>query len=149
MTLNSKIASLAETFASSVLAAIRSASLEEILAEGKGSRSTSFAAASSPASPAKRGPGRPRKIQVSAPAPVPAKTGKGGRLARRSESDIQHVVGLIVAKLGEHKAGLRSEQLQKALKLDKKEITGPLLLALSNKKVVKTGQKRSTTYFAK
>jgi hypothetical protein len=152
MTLNSKIASLAETFASSVLAAIRSASLEEILAEGKGSRSTSFTAASShvsAASPAKRGPGRPRKIQVTAPAPAPAKTGKGGRLARRSESDIQHVVGLIVSKLGEHKAGLRSEQIQKALKLDKKEITGPLLLALSSKKIVKTGQKRSTTYFAK
>ena len=78
-----------------------------------------------------------------------AKRGKGGRLARRSPEDLQHVVGLIVGKLGERKAGMRSEELQKALKLDKKEITGPLNLALSTKKVVKTGQKRSTTYFAK
>ena len=58
-------------------------------------------------------------------------------------------MGLIVAKLGEHKDGLRSEQLQKELKLDKKEITGPLMLALSKKKITKKGQKRSTTYFAK
>src|ERR1700733_7336505 len=120
-TLKSKIASLADSFAAGVLAAIRSASLDEILAGGGA------------AAPAKRGPGRPRKAAASAPAaaapksaPVkpapfkPAKRGKGGRLARRSPSDIEHVVGLIVAKLGEHKDGLRSEQLQKELKLDKK-----------------------------
>ena len=58
-------------------------------------------------------------------------------------------MGLIVGKLGEHKSGLRSEQLQKVLKLDKKEITGPLNQALASKKITKKGQKRSTTYFAK
>jgi hypothetical protein len=141
--LKSNIAVLAETFATSVLAAIRSASLDEILAGGG-------------SAPARRGPGRPRKANGAAtttsskPATSkPATKTKGGRLARRSPSDLEHVVGLIVAKLGEHKAGMRSEELQKALKLDKKEITGPLNLALSSKKVVKTGQKRSTTYFAK
>jgi hypothetical protein len=142
-TLKSKIASLADSFAAGVLAAIRSASLDEILAGG----------GASGAAPAKRGPGRPRKVAAeSAPAaaaPKPAKRGKGGRLARRSPSDIEHVIGLIVAKLGEHKDGLRSEQLQKELKLDKKEITGPLNQALAAKKITKKGQKRSTTYFAK
>ena len=137
-TLKSTISSLADSFAASVLAAIRSASLEEILAGGG-------------AAPAKRGPGRPRKTDGAAPAaaPKPAPRGKGGRLARRSPSDIEHIVGLIVGKLGEHKTGLRSEQLQKELRLDKKEITGPLNQALAEKKITKKGQKRSTTYFAR
>jgi hypothetical protein len=145
--LKSTIASLADAFAAGVLAAVRSASLEEILAGGS-------------ATPAKRGLGRPAKATNGAelvpggggqPDPLTkrAKRGKGGRLARRSTSDIEHVIGLIVAKLGEHKAGLRSEQLQKVLKLDKKEITRPIELALKAKKIAKKGEKRSTTYFSK
>jgi hypothetical protein len=135
-TLKTQIASLADSFAAGVLAAIRSASLEAILAGG--------------GAPARRGPGRPPKTN-GAPSranPKPAKRGKGGRLARRSSSDIEHVIGLVVAKLSEHKNGLRSEQLQKVLKLDKKEITGPLNQALAAKKITKKGQRRSTTYFA-
>jgi hypothetical protein len=137
-TLKSKIASLADSFAAGVLAAIRSSSLEEILSGGG-------------SAPARRGPGRPRKADAveTAETPKPAKRGKGGRLARRSPADIERVVALIVGKLGEHKAGLRSEQLQKVLKLDKKEITGPLNQALAAKKITKKGQKRSTTYFAR
>jgi hypothetical protein len=145
-TLKSRIAELADTFVAGVLSAIRGASLAEILGDG------------SSAAPAKRGPGRSKRAAVVAggggmpdPLNVPkkAKRGKGGRLMRRSTSDIERVIGLVVAKLGEHKAGLRSEQLQKALKIDKKEITRPLELALKAKKIVKTGKKRSTTYFAK
>jgi hypothetical protein len=130
---------LAETFTDGILAAIRNASLEDILA-GE--------------APAKRGGGRsaPKASGGGQPEPLgtpgAAKRGKG-RLARRSASDIEHVVGRIVAKLREHKAGLRSEQLQKMLKLDKKEITRPLEQALAAKKITKKGQKRSTTYFAK
>lgn len=141
-TLKSKIATLADSFAAEVLAAIRSSSLEEILSGG---------GSGGGAAPVRRGPGRPRKVDAGAAmeAPKPAKRGKGGRLARRSPADIERVVGLIVGKLGEHKAGLRSEQLQKVLKLDKKEITGPLNQALAAKKITKKGQKRSTTYFAK
>jgi hypothetical protein len=137
-TLKTKIASLADSFAAGVLAAIRSASLEEILA-GESAAAT------------KRRPGRPRTSNEGVPAEAqkPAKRGKGGRLARRSPSDIEHIVGLIVGKLGEHKGGLRSEQLQKVLKLDKKEITGPLNQALAAKRITKKGQKRSTTYFAR
>ena len=154
MSLQKSIESLAETFASSVLAAIRSASLEEILTEGKAGRATSKPHQVA-VTPVKRGPGRPRKV-VAAPtngasvkaAPAP-KMGKGGRLPRRSEADLQKVVGLIVGALKPAIEGLRSEQLQKVLKLDKKEITGPLNLALSEKKISKKGQKRSTTYFVK
>ena len=70
-----------------------------------------------------------------------------GRLPRRSPADLEKVVGLVVGALGKAKEGLRSEQLQETLKLSKKEIVGPLTLALSEKKIVKKGQKRATTYF--
>jgi hypothetical protein len=132
-TLKQQIHALAENLANNLVAAVQSASLEEILSGGGAPR---------------RGPGRPPKARGGGGQPAPKKT-KGGRLARRSPEDIEHVIGLVVAKLGEHKDGLRSEQLQKALKLSKKEIVGPLTLALAKKKVTKKGQRRSTTYFAK
>jgi hypothetical protein len=140
--LKNQIASLADTFASGVLAAIRSASLEEIL-DGGGRASTSRQG------PAKRGPGRPRKTEVAAAPAKPAKKGKGGRLARRSPEDIEKVVGLITSALAKAGKGLRSEELQKVLKLDKKEITGPIAQALATKKIAKKGEKRATTYFGK
>jgi hypothetical protein len=56
---------------------------------------------------------------------------------------------LVVGALKQAPEGLRSEHLQRVLKLSKKEIVGPLALALSQKKVSKKGQRRSTTYFAK
>jgi len=136
--LQNRIQTLADSFAQGVLAAIRSASLEEILAGGG-------------AAP-KRGPGRPPKVAVSVPKAAPAnppKRGKGGRLARRSPSDIEHVIGLITKALGDAGKGLRSEELQKVLKLSKKEIVGPLTQALASKRITKKGQKRATTYFAK
>ena len=148
-TLKSSIASLAENFSAGVLAAIRSASLEEILAGGG-------------AGSAKRGPGRPKTATNGAAVarggggqpdplstPTRAKRGKGGRLARRSPEQIAQVVESIVGALKKSKDGLRSEQLQKLLKLDKKEISGPLAEALDGKKISKKGQRRATTYFAR
>ena len=53
-----------------------------------------------------------------------------------------------MAKLKEHKGGLRSEQLQKVLHLSKREIVRPISDALATKKISKKGEKRSTTYFS-
>jgi hypothetical protein len=137
MSLKNRISALAEEFSAGVLAAIRAASLEEILAEGSrsGGRAASAAAATN-GEPAKRGPGRPRGK-------------KSGRLARRSPEQIAQVVESIIGALKKNKAGMRSEQLQKLLSLDKKEISGPLNEALEGKKITKKGQRRATTYFAK
>jgi hypothetical protein len=135
MTLKNRISTLAEEFSAGVLAAIRSASLEEILSEGGRSRGSAAAVHAPSAAPAKRGPGRPRK--------------KSGRLARRSPEQIAQVVESIVGALKKQKAGMRSEQLQKLLSLDKKEISGPLAEALSGKKISKKGERRATTYFAR
>ncbi len=129
MTLKSDIEALASTFADGVLAALRNASLEDIL-EGR----VSPVAKSAPARPTSSTTSRPQKT--------------AGGSGRRSASDIAHVEGVIVAKLREHRAGLRSEQLQKVLKLSKAEIVRPIASALAAKKIVKTGEKRATTYFA-
>jgi hypothetical protein len=129
MTLKSEIEALAMQFADGVIAALRNASLQDLL--------DGHASAPKGASP-----------RAGAPAPS-AGARKGQGRVRRSASDIEHVQGLIVAKLREHAMGLRSEQLQKALKLTKQEIVGPIAAALAAKKIVKTGEKRATTYFAK
>jgi len=144
MSLKNRIEALAEEFSAGVLAAIRSASLEEILSEGSRSHVTRVthtparvsSAAAPAAEPAKRGPGRPRGKST-------------GRLARRSPEQIAQVVESIVSALKKQKAGLRSEQLQKLLSLDKKEISGPLAEAIEGKKITKKGQRRATTYFAR
>ncbi len=145
MSLKNRIEALAEEFSAGILAAIRSASLEEILSEGSRSHATRVmhsaparvsAAAPAAAEPAKRGPGRPRGKST-------------GRLARRSPEQIAQVVESIVGALKKNKTGMRSEQLQKLLSLDKKEISGPLAEAIEGKKITKKGQRRATTYFAR
>jgi hypothetical protein len=133
--LRSSIQSLAETFAAGVLHAIRSASLEDILAEG-------------PA--AKRGPGRPPgKRGPGRPAAVASAAATSTRLARRSADDIAAVTDSIVALVKKHGSGLRAEQIRAELKIDKKEWMRPLEAALASKKLTKKGEKRATTYFAK
>jgi hypothetical protein len=128
--LNATIQSLAATFASEVITALRGLSLDEILAvSGK------------PTVQAKR-PGR-----RAASAPPAAKTSK--RLTRRTPADIEKVTTQIVALLKQHKDGLRAEQIQVALNLAKNESPRPIADALAKKLIRKTGQKRSTTYFAR
>jgi hypothetical protein len=87
----------------------------------------------------------PRKLDGVLVRRLPAQP--SGRLPRRSPADLEKVVARVLDVLGQTKDGLRSEQLQTALNLSKKEIVGPLSLALSEKKIVKKGQKRATTYF--
>ncbi len=71
--LRSALDSLAHSFASGVLAAIRAASIDDLLAESGGG--------------ARRGAGRPRGCVG-----PEAKTTKSGRLARRSAEDIAKAV---------------------------------------------------------
>lgn len=141
MSLKNRINALAEELTLGVLAAIRSASLEELLAEG-GRASTSRAASA---------PARAESAAAAAPARGRGKrpAAKGGRLPRRSPEQIAEVVESIVGALKKTKTGMRSEQLQKLLKLDKREISGPLNEALAGKKITKKGERRATTYFAR
>jgi hypothetical protein len=126
--LRSTLDSLASSFASEVLHAIRAASLDELLTETSGG--------------ARRGPGRPRAT-VSA-APRAAARRPPGRLARRSPEEIAKTLGLIVAAV--KAKPMRAEQIRQVLKLDKRELPRVLAEGLKTKKLKSKGQKRATTY---
>ena len=136
--LRSTLDSLANNFAGAVLNAIRSASIEDLLAETGGAP--------------RRGPGRPRaQVAGGGGQPDPLRTpkkGNGGRLARRSPADIDKTLSQIVALVKGKKAGMRSEEIRKALRLDVREVPRVLKQGLAKKKLRSKGQKRATTYFA-
>lgn len=148
-TLRSSIQHMAADFASAVLAALRGASLEQILSEGG---HVAAAPASAPAKKRGRPPGRPAKSSKAtkaakpAASPTPKRARKGGRLPRRSLSDLAGVMEKIVSLLASNPKGLRAEQIRRSLKLDAKELPRPIADALKAKRITKTGQKRATTY---
>ena len=143
--LRNTIESLASQFATSVLAALRSASIDELTdVAGRGARDG-----------ARRGPGRPRaessdtaSAAASKRGAAGSRRGRGGRLGRRTQNDISRMVESIVDVLAKNGGGLRSEQIRSALGVEAKELPRPLAEALSSGRVTKTGQKRATTYFA-
>ncbi len=129
---------LASSFANDVLRAIRSASIEELLAEsmggGRRAAARSVAAVSSPAAPRASAAGGRRRA---------------GRLARRSAGDITGVVDRIVGLLRASPKGLRAEQIRQKLGFQSKELPRPLKEAVDTGRLGKSGQKRATTYFVK
>ena len=136
-TLRTTLHDLASNFADAVLAAIRTASLDELVGETNGAP--------------RRGPGRPRgnttkSASTAARASAPTRTPTGGRLARRSPEDIAKTLGLVVAAL---KTGpMRAEEITKSLGVDKRELPRVLAEGLKTKKLRKKGEKRATTYSA-
>ncbi len=127
-TLRSALDSLASSFAASVLAAIRGASLEELLAD--------------PGGTPRRGPGRPPSRST----PKAARVRKPGRLPRRSPEDITKALDQVVALVKTKKTGLRAEQIRTALKMQSKEMPRVLKEGLAKKKLKAKGQKRATVY---
>ncbi|HZU81520.1 MAG TPA: hypothetical protein VE987_01325 [Polyangiaceae bacterium] len=130
--LRQRLNELAASFASTVLGAIRGASLEDLLAESsKNGRRTGQRAAGGDGA-AMRAPRR-----------------RPGRLPRRSADDIAKVVERILGLLQQNPKGLRAEQIRDALGLQAKELPRPLKEALDTGRVAKSGQKRATTYTLK
>jgi hypothetical protein len=133
--LRATLDSLANNFASAILEAIRSASLEQLLAESGAGRSSNGLRAKA------AGGGQPDPLKT------PAHK-VSGRLARRSPEEIAKTLGSIVSLLKGKKAGMRSEEIRKALKLDVREVPRVLKEGLSSKKLKSKGQKRATVYTA-
>lgn len=135
-TLHATINALASKLAHELLASLRNASLDQIIAETAAGHV------------ARRGPGRPPKTQPTKVHAATTTVKRGRKRIRRSAEDIAKTADKVVSALKSHKSGLRSEQLQKILHLAKKDITGPIALALKSKKITKRGERRATTYFA-
>jgi hypothetical protein len=133
--LRSHLQDLAHTFAEEVLAAIRRANLEELVSDSP--RSTR----------GRRSPGRPRMAHAGVATAAP-KRARAGRLARRSLDDIVKTLAQVVSLVKAKKEGLSSEQIQKSLRLDKRELPRVLSTGLAKKNLRKKGQKRATRYFA-
>jgi hypothetical protein len=140
--LRNTIETLATHFAASVLDALRSASIDELVdVAGTGGAT-------------RRGPGRPRSAERDAAANGAAssaprrRAGRGGRLGRRTASDITRMIESIVSVLTKAGAGMRAEQIREALGVEAKELPRPLAEAISGGRITKSGQKRATTYFA-
>ena len=157
--------SLAATFATAIVAAIRGSSLEHVLALSSGDPTRSAPAAA----PVRRGRGRPKsaatlarealqltrvpsakappviKKTPSAAATMPArKSAKPGRLKRRSADQIEKALELVVALLKSTKSGLRSEQIREQLGARKEELPRVLKEGLSTKQLKSKGDKRAT-----
>jgi hypothetical protein len=135
--LRSELSTLASNFADAVLAAIRGASLEDLLAETGGAPGR--ANTTKRTSAAARASGSPHKARI-----------VGGRLARRAPGDIENTLGMVVAMLKATPVeGARSEEIRSFLKLDKRELPRVLKMGLEKKVLKSKGQKRATRYFAK
>jgi hypothetical protein len=132
--LRSALAELATNFTESVLSAIRTASIDELLA-GSGAGAI--------------GKGRPLRSSPAPTKPSPrAKSTSAGRLRRRSAEDIEAALGQVVSLVKKNKDGLRAEQIRRQLGLQAKELPRILKEGLSSRTLKSKGQKRATTYYA-
>lgn len=116
--------------------------LQAIGLRGVTSGSTTLAAVVT--APTKRGVKTGRKADTAPKAPKPT-----GKRLRRSTGDIAASVETVLAAVkAAGDAGLRSEQIRAATKIDKKHLPKVLKTALADNLLTVTGQKRSSTYFA-
>jgi hypothetical protein len=118
-TLHATLESLAKKFAADIVKALRSLSLDDLLAESRSA------------------------------APRASANAKSAGVKRTRASGSATTVDAIVSELKKHKAGLRAEHLRKALGASKPAFNYYAAKAISEKKIRKTGKKRATTYFAK
>jgi hypothetical protein len=131
--LHSRISVLASSFVDSVLEAVKSSSLQEIL-DGSGGH--------------RPGP-RAAKKALAPRAATRVPVARNGRLPRRSAEDIAKTLEVVVSLLGSRKNGLRAEQIRTELNMQAKELPRILKEGLGRKKIRAVGQKRATTYFAR
>jgi hypothetical protein len=140
--LRSALDALASTFTNSVLAAIRGASLDDLQAESGGWSGNGRSGRGGRR--AQTGGGVGQRDPLGARGKRAAK----GRLARRSDEQIAKAVDQVVALVKKSKTGLRSEEIKKALGLDRREVPRILKTALAKRRLRAKGQKRATTYTA-
>jgi hypothetical protein len=124
--LRAKISKLAEELTAGIFAALKNASLEEIVAITGGPKS-----------------------KIAKLAEGSSRASKGLRLERRSDDEIAQVADRIVALLEKHPHGLRAEVIREKLGLIAKELPRPIADAVAQKRIASEGNKRATTYFVR
>jgi hypothetical protein len=147
-TLRDTIDDFANTFAASILGALKSASLEELLALAGGGAAAPPAQSPARARRAKATRTAKAAAPVSAPKAARVVKTKGGRLRRRSAADIAKALAAVVALVKKNPKGLRAEQIRGQLKMESREMPRVLKEGLTKKLLKSRGQKRSTTYAA-
>ena len=132
--LRSQLDALASNFAQQIVAAIRTASVDELAGTKDGGGRH-----------VREGGGQADPLSV----PTTPRKGKNGRLRRRSDEEIAATLNKIVLLVKTQKNGLRAEEIRQKLGLLPKEMPRILKEGVSTKKLSSKGQKRATTYFAK
>jgi len=136
-TIQSQLEVLASRFTDEVMRALRTASLEELLA-GKPGRAVGGGVRT------RGGGGQPDPLATPG-----KKRGNGARLPRRSQEEIAKALDKIVLLVKTHKNGMRAEEIRAKLGMEPKEMPRILKLGVSTKKLASKGQKRATTYFVR
>jgi hypothetical protein len=131
-TLRNRLTDLAQSFADEVIAALRGASLDDLLSE-RGARHS----AASGLEDGRKQQTRPRLVAQ-----------KPSRLRRRSPEEIARALDLVAKLVKSHPRGMRAEEIRKKLGIDVREMPRVLKEGLVKKKLRSKGQKRATTYFA-
>jgi hypothetical protein len=94
------------------------------------------------AAPARRGPGRPRKVARATAAPKAAKPGKR---VRRSAEDVEQVASQVLAYV-QGNPGQRLEEIGRGLKVDTAGLKKPIQVLIATGRLRTEGQKRGTKY---
>jgi hypothetical protein len=137
--LSTALDELASRFAGAILDAVRTASLDELLAGG----------VAPAARTARRRPERQESTSQPSARRSPRSTSAPvGRPARRSSATIARAIERVVSLVKKHKDGLRSEQIRAELAMRANEMPRVLRAALAQKALKAKGQRRGTRYFA-
>ena len=133
--LHSALNDLASSFVESILAAIRSASLDELVPPKAGASSAGRSVRTTPVAGIRPAAKKPAVTRM-------------GRLHRRTPEEIANALGQVISLVKKHKTGLRAERIRSELGLQAKEMPRILKDGLASKTLRSKGQKRATTYFA-
>ena len=134
-TIDTAIRSQIDQFLTSISALVRQAAVEAV-------KDALGATDGKVATPARRGPGRPRKVAVAPNAAAPSKRGKRGR---RSSADLE-TTGALVLDYVKANPGSRLEEIGRGLKVDTAGLKAPIKVLIATGRLATEGQKRGTKY---
>ena len=130
-----QVRTLVDQFVSDLTVVIRKAALEavrDVLSE---------------TTPARRGPGRPRKAAAAGTKRKPGRPRKRTTRGRRSPEDVAALADKVLAHVRSN-PGQRLEEMGRALSMDTKELKRPIANLMGAGSLRTEGQKRGTRYYA-